>query len=154
MLAFGHVCVLDKLHARKLVEAADDGAVVIPVPQWPLVIAGGAFCSTKSELRSVLFPEGTTELAENAFEECHRLTTLELPPSCHTVGDRAFCKCTGLTGTLKFPEGTTKLGHSAFYGWSVADAERLPFKALLQHWFIRWGSEPSELWMCFGCVIS
>ena len=53
------------------------------------------------------------EIGRSAFEECSKLTTLNLGQALETVGDCAFQNCTNVT-KLTFPDATTAIGSSAF----------------------------------------
>lgn len=53
------------------------------------------------------------EIGRSAFEECSKLTTLNLGQALETVGDCAFQNCTNVT-KLTFPDATTEIGSSAF----------------------------------------
>ena len=53
------------------------------------------------------------EIERSAFEECSKLTTLNLGQALETVGDCAFQNCTNVT-KLTFPDATTAIGSSAF----------------------------------------
>ena len=53
------------------------------------------------------------EIGRSAFEECSKLTTLNLGQALEIVGDCAFQNCTNVT-KLTFPDATTAIGSSAF----------------------------------------
>ena len=53
------------------------------------------------------------EIGRSAFEECSKLTTLNLGQVLETVGDCAFQNCTNVT-KLTFPDATTEIGSRAF----------------------------------------
>ena len=53
------------------------------------------------------------EIGRSAFEECSKLTTLNLGQALEIVGDCAFQNCTNVT-KLTFPDATTEIGSSAF----------------------------------------
>ena len=53
------------------------------------------------------------EIGRSAFEECSKLTTLNLGQALETVGDCAFQNCTNVT-KLTFPDATTEIGSRAF----------------------------------------
>ena len=43
-----------------------------------------------SNLESVKIPEGVTEIKANAFNNCQKLTTVNLPSTLKTIGNKAF----------------------------------------------------------------
>lgn len=53
------------------------------------------------------------EIGRSAFEECSKLTTLNLGQALDIVGDCAFQNCTNVT-KLTFPDATTEIGSRAF----------------------------------------
>ena len=53
------------------------------------------------------------EIGRSAFEECSKLTTLNLGQALEIVGDCAFQNCTNVT-KLTFPDATTEIGSRAF----------------------------------------
>ena len=56
-------------------------------------------------------------IGRSAFQECAKLTTLNLGRDLETVGDCAFLNCTNVT-KLTFPDATTTIGSNAFQGCS------------------------------------
>ena len=91
-----------------------------------------------SNLEKVSFQCGTVlkEIGEDAFIGCAKLGSIELPPSCTTIGTFAFSQCTGLSYVYHFlpqitansfkdctslenfyiSENTTQINPSAFSG--------------------------------------
>jgi hypothetical protein len=57
------------------------------------------------------------EIGRSAFEECSKLTTLNLGQALETVGEYAFLNCSNIT-KLTFPYATTTIGNRAFQGCS------------------------------------
>lgn len=58
-------------------------------------------------------PEGTVIVGVGAFQDCDRLTGVDLPESLETISDHAFDGCTHLE-TVRIPEGVTAIGNAAF----------------------------------------
>lgn len=46
-----------------------------------------------SRIRSVVVPDGTTEIVDYAFLNCRNLSTVVIPDSVTSIGDSAFAKC-------------------------------------------------------------
>ena len=44
-----------------------------------------------------IIPEGTTEIEDNAFEDCSSLTSVTIPNSVTKIGEEAFNDCSSLT---------------------------------------------------------
>ncbi len=55
-----------------------------------------------------------TEIGKSAFSECSELTSVTIPSSVTTIGERAFCAC-GLP-SITIPESVTTIGNVAFAG--------------------------------------
>ena len=62
-----------------------------------------------------IIPEGTTVIAERAFEGRADLTGIRLPSSLRTIQPFAFRDCTGLT-SIDFPLNLKEIGKYAFAG--------------------------------------
>lgn len=90
-------------------------------------LAKVTFSSTVTEIPAYLFYKNVAmtltdlpkvkTIGKSAFEECSKLTTLNLGQDLMTVGDRAFCNCTNVT-KLTFPDAITTIGDEAFYNCS------------------------------------
>ena len=68
---------------------------------------------------------GLTEIDDDAFSGCTRLTTIKLPKGLKRIGARAFENCRALK-TFSLPDGLTSIGESAFYGCRVLVNQTLP----------------------------
>lgn len=64
-------------------------------------------------VREVVIGEGITSIGNNAFRDCSRLITAELPGSLTEIGKDAFLNCTSLTD-IRIPYGVTSIGDEAF----------------------------------------
>lgn len=91
------------------------------------MLAKVTFSSTVTEIPAYLFYKNVAmtltdlpkvkTIGKSAFEECSKLTTLNLEQDLMTVGDRAFYNCTNVT-KLTFPDAITTIGDEAFYNCS------------------------------------
>ena len=50
----------------------------------------------RTELTSVLIPEGVTSIGDNAFQGCNKLTSVEIPDTVKSIGELAFYNCSSL----------------------------------------------------------
>ena len=72
----------------------------------------------RSDLISVVIPNGVTLIDTAAFSGCKNLSSLVFPNGITEIGSYSFQNCTGLTGNLIIPESVTKIGGYAFSGCS------------------------------------
>ena len=72
----------------------------------------GAYANT-TNLRSVVIPDGVTEIAACAFWNCPNLTSVEIPNSVTKIGWAAFHNCPRLT-SLTLPDSIDQIEKSAF----------------------------------------
>ncbi len=56
----------------------------------------------------VTIPEGVTEIGEEAFSGCKKLTSVTIPEGVTAIGERAFYGCTGLT-SIALPRSIRKI---------------------------------------------
>ena len=73
-----------------------------------------AHCN-RTELESVVIPEGVTKIGVRAFWAVHSIREISLPSTIAEIEDQAFTYCTGLTA-LVIPDGVTSLGEDVFLG--------------------------------------
>jgi hypothetical protein len=57
---------------------------------------------------------GLTTIKDSAFYDCSNLTSVTIPDSVKTIGDKAFYEC-GLT-SVTIPDSVKTIGGNAFYG--------------------------------------
>ena len=76
-------------------------------------------------LTSLNLPSSLTKIGMYAFEGCSGLTSLTLPDGITSIGSSAFWRCSGLT-SLNLPAGITSIGSSAFEGCSGLTSLTLP----------------------------
>lgn len=65
-------------------------------------------------LKSLVIPEGVTEIGAYAFECCSVLESVTLPASLRSIGKGAFSGCVALTA-VEIPEGVESIGDGAFF---------------------------------------
>ena len=59
---------------------------------------------------------GTKVIGISAFAYCSDITSVTIPSSVTSIGDRAFYNCTSLTSALTIPSSVTSIGKEAFKG--------------------------------------
>ncbi len=65
------------------------------------------------------------KIGDEAFYNCSRLTSVEIPNSVTSIGASAFCYCSSLT-SVEIPNSVTSIGASAFYGCSSLTSVEIP----------------------------
>ena len=63
----------------------------------------------------VKIKDGTTTILSNLFQGCTGLTSITIPNTMKSIGDRAFYNCSGLT-SVTIPSSVTSIGTTAFMG--------------------------------------
>ncbi len=80
----------------------------------PLCTELPSYLFYKNPAITLLTLPNVKKIGNSTFEECPKLTTLNLGNSLESVGNRAFYNCTNIT-KLTFPNSTESIGDYAFY---------------------------------------
>ena len=64
-------------------------------------------------MTSITIPDSITSIGERAFENCSGLTSITIPDSVTNIGNYAFWNCSGLT-SITIPDSVTHIGWGAF----------------------------------------
>ena len=70
-------------------------------------------------------PDNVTSIADTAFYDCSRLTSVTIPDSVTTIGGGAFEGCGSLT-SVTIPNSVTSIGGTAFYDCSRLASMTIP----------------------------
>ncbi len=92
-----------------------DAWLAIDKSKWeasPLYFGGTLYFEGKCP-KSLIIPEGTTNILPNDFEYCSQFTDVSFPDSVKEIGYRAFSHCDGLT-SVNIPENVRSIGTEAF----------------------------------------
>jgi len=76
---------------------------------------GGYMYLNDSKIKTLIIPEGVTEVKQYAFYNWRELTSIKLPNSVTKIGAYAFSGCTGLTEFV-IPDSVTEIGEQLFWG--------------------------------------
>lgn len=63
----------------------------------------------------VEIPSGVTKIADRAFRNCSKLTSVKIPDSVTSIGEDAFCNCSELT-SIEIPSSVTHIKGNPFVG--------------------------------------
>ena len=88
------------------------------------VIADNAFGEC-DKLSSVTIPNSVTHIGSSAFSGCRQLSSITLPGSVTNIGQYAFSSCSGLT-TINLPNSVMNIGDYAFSGCSGLTSITIP----------------------------
>ena len=77
------------------------------------VICDEAFLTWDSKLTTIHIPNSVTSIGDRAFFGCNTLTSIHIPNSVTSIGDGAFYNCEDLT-SIHIPNSVTSIGNSAF----------------------------------------
>lgn len=78
-------------------------------------------CSTEA-YGDVVIPDGVTQIAENAFKDCTKISSLTIPNSVQTIGRNVFDGCSSLI-TLDLPKASVSvIGGKKFMGRFILTA--------------------------------
>ncbi len=105
----------DKPHILTIPETLDGKRVVS--------ISASAFYF-RSDLTTIIIPEGITEIGEYAFAGCSKVTSIAFPSSLQKIGNAAFYACESLEAVVL--RGIVEIGNSAFYGCAAMTRLNLP----------------------------
>ena len=87
-------------------------------------IGNNAFSNCHS-LTSISLPEGVTSIGDSAFNGCYSLTSINLPEGMTSIGSSTFYNCYSLT-SINIPEGVTNIGNSVFYNCHSLTSINIP----------------------------
>jgi hypothetical protein len=104
------IIIPDSVTTIKAAAFMESGITSISWPAKIPVIPLEVFCRTK--LKTIVIPEGVTDINEWAFYECKELTSVTLPSTIKNIEAGAFEDCPALT-TITIPDSVTSL---TFYG--------------------------------------
>ena len=101
------------------------GVVVIPeevtyMNRTRKVTEIGAAFYNCSNLTSVIIPNSDTSIGDKAFYCCSGLTSITIPNSVTSIGKQAFIYCSSLK-SITIPNSVTRIGEWAFYGWDLLE---------------------------------
>lgn len=79
----------------------------------------------RSEIRTIVLPEGLTHVGDRAFYDCARLTSVDIPDSVTSIGKYAFARCKNIQ-LLDLSNSLKTIENDAFHGCWALQTLRLP----------------------------
>ena len=105
--------------------SATEIAIPGTIESKPVTAIGNFAFENCHSLTSINIPAGVTSIGDSAFESCHSLTSIDIPSSVTSIGYQAFYLCYSLT-SIDIPSSVTSIGNSAFGGCSVLTSINIP----------------------------
>lgn len=107
----------------------DETSIIIPstidgMPVTNIESYSFAFASNGKSIVSVKIPNGVTKISDYAFNACTRLSSVFIPSSVTSIGQRAFWNTA--PPSIVIPEGVTTIGKEAFALCSDLESVTLP----------------------------
>ena len=79
------------------------------------IYVGSVYYEYRGDDSVVTIKEGTTVIADYAFDDCYSVQSVKLPSTLKTIGAFSFGSCTGLK-KLDIPASVSSIDYLAFYG--------------------------------------
>jgi len=87
---------------------------------------GGSIFTYCTNIKNIIIPEGTTAIKNYAFSSNFgSVTSIKIPASVKSIGDRAFSACIGIE-SISIPDSVTTIGEYAFSGCSGLKSVTIP----------------------------
>ena len=110
--AFYYCGNLKDVNLPENVELADD-EIFYQCYQLPMICLGTKLLVWRQAQGNITIPEGITEIADSAFQDCRELTEVIIPDSVTKIGKSAFFGCVKLA-KITIPSSVKKIGIRAF----------------------------------------
>ncbi len=106
--------------------AANKYLTTVSLPSTLTELGEAAF-NNSTALTTITFPNGNNILAigAQAFKECNKLASFEIPSGVISIGEEAFYNCTKLASPITIPENITVIQPSTFYGCTALSTVNL-----------------------------
>ncbi len=94
------------------------------VREGTLGIAAGAF-ENCGDITSIVLPSSVKSIGDKAFDSCFALTTVNIPDGVKKIGDYTFGYCHKLT-SVRLPDSVTEIGNCAFFDCASLVSVNIP----------------------------
>lgn len=99
--------------------------LVTSIGEGTFHFGGGEEKIVRERITSIEIPGSVTSIGDKAFAGCIRLTSIKIPNSVTSIGEQAFGLCVNLT-SIKIPGSVTSIGDSAFSRCFSLTSVRIP----------------------------
>lgn len=103
--------------------------VKVVLPDGITNIGDNAFCGC-SKITEINIPDGVTRIGEYAFSECSKITELIIPDGVTYIGEMAFYYCESVP-EINLPDSVTTIEKSAFWGCRSLTTFKIPSKVTI-----------------------
>ena len=79
----------------------------------------------RGNIKTVILPDAMTKIGQNAFYKCINMTTINMPASLISVGEKAFAQDTKLACEIILPASMTTIASRAFFNCQAVTAFHL-----------------------------
>ena len=111
--SFPNVVIPETYKGKPVTKIADRAFYGLGEPVYGDDGMGHADYNDCAKITSITIPNSVTSIGERAFAYCESLTSVTIPNSMTSIGDYAFCVCTSLK-SIDIPDSVTNIGYSVF----------------------------------------
>ena len=105
---------IERQETEKTVASANEAAKTsAAAAASPFIIKNSVLNQYRGDDKSVIIPDGITEIGYRAFSNCSNLSSVAIPAGVTKIGSRAFDGCANLT-EITIPDSVTSVGSGVF----------------------------------------